>query len=316
MTCHSCRIEAVRAGKGRNHVQRYKCQQCGKRFSEPQEKPFGADIRMPKEKVAMILHCLVEGNSVRSTARLCDVEPKTVLSMLKVAGDSCERLLESRIRNVPVKDVQCDEIWTFVQKKEAHKSPKEAHAQEIGDAYTFIGIERHSKLVLAWHLGKRTRIATEEFIAKLRTATADCHFQISTDGFGPYVNAIDDGLSDRVDYSQVVKVYGKEETGREARYSPGAVVETKKTPIIGAPDMKRACTSHIERQNGSLRQWCKRLTRLTYAFSKKWENLRAALALHFAYYNFVRLHKSLRVTPAMAAGVADRLWSIEDLMTA
>jgi hypothetical protein len=117
-----------------------------------------------------------------------------------------------------------------------------------------------------------------------------------------------------VDYAQVVKVYGKHEDGREARYSPGEVVETMKTAIIGEPETKRACTSHIERQNGSLRQWCKRLTRLTYAFSKRWDNLRAALALHFAYYNFVRIHKALRVTPAMAAGVTDRLWDIADLI--
>jgi len=118
-----------------------------------------------------------------------------------------------------------------------------------------------------------------------------------------------------VDYSQVVKVYGKQEDGREARYSPGEVTEIVKTPILGNPDMKRSCTSHIERQNGSLRQSCKRLTRLTYAFSKKWENLQSALALHFAYYNFVRIHSALRVTPAMAAGVTDRTWSLEDLIS-
>lgn len=127
MTCHNCRIEAVKAGKGRNQVQRYKCQQCGKRFIEPQVKPFGADMRLPKETVTRILHCLVEGNSARSTSRLCGVELKTVLSMLKLAGEHCERLLESRIRNVKVADVQADEIWTFVGKKEAHKRPSEAH---------------------------------------------------------------------------------------------------------------------------------------------------------------------------------------------
>ena len=189
--------------------------------------------------------------------------------------------------------------------------PSEAHAQEIGDAYTFIGIERHTKLVLAWYLGKRTRVATEDFISKVRMATADSPFQVSTDGFGPYVAAIESGLSDRVDYSQVIKIYGKHEDGREARYSPGEVTETVKKPILGNPDMKHACTSHIERQNGSLRQWCKRLT---YAFSKKWENLHPALALLFAYCNFVRIHGSLRVTPAMAAGLTERVSSIADIV--
>ena len=155
---------------------------------------------------------------------------------------------------------------------------------------------------------------TEDFISKLRTATADCRFQISTDGFQPYVPAIDSGLSDRVDYSTVVKIYGKTEDGREARYSPGEVTETVKTPILGDPDMMRSCTSHVERQNGSLRQWCKRLTRLTYAFSKKWENLKAALALHFAYYNFCRIHGKLRVTPAMQAGITDHVWNLSELL--
>jgi len=184
----------------------------------------------------------------------------------------------------------------------------------IGDAYTFIGIERHTKLILAWHLGKRDQIATDDFISKLRTATADSRFQISTDGFRPYIYAIDAGLSDRVDYSQVVKVYGKPEDGREARYSPGEVTEIKKTPVLGNPDMKRSCTSHIERQNGSLRQWCKRLTRLTYAFSKRWDNLRAALALHFFFYNFCRIHGKLRVTPAMEAGITDHVWELSELL--
>jgi IS1 family transposase len=227
-------------------------------------------VRLPAAKVEMILHCLVEGNSVRSTARLWDVEKRTVLNMLLLAGENCERLLGNKVRNVPVKDVQCDEIWTYVQKKEGHKRPNEAHDTDKGDVYTFIAIERHTKLVLAWHLGKRTAIHTEDFISKLRLAAADCRFQVSTDAFAPYVRAIDYGLSDRVDYSQVVKVYATKEDGREARYSLGEVLETIKTAVLGEPDMKRSCTSHIERQNGSLRQWCKRLTRLTYAFSKKW----------------------------------------------
>jgi IS1 family transposase len=198
-------------------------------------------------------------------------------------------------------------------RRNAHKNPDEAHAQEIGDAYTFIALESHMKLILAWHLGKRTRVSTEDFIAKLRTATADCRFQISTDAFAPYLNSIDDGLSDRADYSQVVKVNATEEDGREARYSPGEVTQVVKTPILGVPDMPRSCKAHVERQNGSLRQWCKRLTRLTYAF-KKWENLQSALALHFAFYNFWRIHGTLRVTPAMEVGIADHIWDLEELI--
>jgi len=314
MTCHNCTTEMVKAGfYGRSRVQRWKCQQCGKRFSELQQKPFGEDLRLPAETVERILHCLVEGNSVRSTSRLCDVEKRTVLNILKLAGGNCERILTERIRNVAVEQLQMDEIWTFVRKKEAHKFPFEAHDDKIGDAYTFIALERTKKLVVAWHLGRRDRINTENFIAKVRQATAPGRFEICTDGFEPYVNAIADGLGDRADYSQIIKVYSKQEEGRE-RYSPGEFVTLEKKAIIGEPDMERACTSHVERQNGTLRQWCKRLTRLTYAFSKNWDNLKAALALHFAYYNFCRVHSALRVTPAMEAGITDRVWNVADLL--
>ena len=314
MTCHNCQIETVKAGVyGKSRIQRYKCQQCGKRFSEPPQKPFGAEVRLPLEKVRMILHCLVEGNSVRSTARLCDVEKRTVLNMLMLAGQGCERLLADQIQNVPVKDLELDEIWTYVQKKEGHEDPEEADDQRIGEAYTFIALERSSKLVVAWHLGKRDRANTEDFMLKVRSATADTRFELCTDAFAPYAGAIDLTLSDRVDYSQVVKVYSKQEEGRE-RYSPGAFVTVEKQAIFGEPDLARASTSHVERQNGTLRQWCKRLTRLTDAFSKKWENLQAALALHFAYYNFCRVHGKLRVTPAMEAGIADHVWGLEELI--
>ena len=250
---------------------------------------------------------------MRSTARLCDVEKRTVLNILKLAGENCERILNERIQNVPVKDLQMDEIWSYVQKKEAHKFPFEAHNDRIGDAYTFIALERTSKLVVAWHLGRRDRVNTEDFIAKVRRATAPGRFEVCTDGFQPYVNAIADGLSERANYAQIMKVYSQEEQGRE-RYSPGEVVSLEKTAIMGHPDMDRASTSHVERQNGTLRQWCKRLTRLTYAFSKNWGNLKAALALHFAYYNLCRIHGSLRITPAMAAGVTDHVWKLAELV--
>ena len=163
-------------------------------------------------------------------------------------------------------------------------------------------------------MGKRTAQSTNEFIAKLRIATGERQFQITTDGFTAYPPAIENTFGAWVDYAQLVKVYGKPEEGREERYSPGEVLDAVPTPIIGDPDPDRICTSHVERQNGSLRQWCKRLTRLTYAFSKKWENLRAALALHFAYYNFCRIHSSLRITPAMEAGITDHVWGFSELI--
>jgi len=314
MTCHNCEVQTVKAGKyGKKRIQRYLCKQCGKFYSESQPKPLG-DVRLPIEKVTMILHCLVEGNSVRGTSRLCDVEKRTVLNLLKTAGEKCERLLEKRLQNVPVQDLQLDEIWSYVFKKEGHKWLAEMDNDRIGDAYTFIAFERDSKMVVAWHLGKRTAESTEDFMAKLRTATAEKRFQITTDGFTSYPPAIEETFGADVDYAQLVKVYGKPEEGRAERYSPGDVINAVPTRVSGDPDRSRICTSHVERQNGTLRQWCKRLTRLTYAFSKKWENLQAALALHFAYYNFCRQHSSLRVTPAMEAGITDHIWSIAELI--
>lgn len=221
--------------------------------------------------------------------------------------------MRQKIEHLAVKDVEADEIWGFVQKKEGHKWPHEENVCEIGDAYCFVGMERTTKLVLAYHLGKRDKPATEAFIEKLRYATADSRFQITTDGFKPYVNAVDMILGDRVDFAQLVKVYASSREG-EQRYSPGEVVEAVPVRIMGKPDRNRICTSHIERQNLSVRMGMRRMTRLTNAFSKKWENLQAAYALWFAYYNFCRVHKSLRVTPAMEAGITDHIWTIAELL--
>ncbi|MBI2815839.1 MAG: IS1/IS6 family transposase [Acidobacteria bacterium] len=226
----------MKAGKyGKKRIQRYLCKQCGKFYSEPQNKPL--DSRLPMEKVTMILHCLVEGNSVRGTARLCDVEKRTVLNLLKAAGDHCERLLEKRICNVSVNDVQLDETWSYVFKKEGHKWMYEMDNERIGDAYTFIGIERDSKLIVAWHLGKRTSESTNVFIEKLRKATGNNRFQISTDGFPAYPPAIENTFGADVDNGQIVKTYGKPEEGRAERYSPGEVINAIPTRVFGDPDM-------------------------------------------------------------------------------
>jgi IS1 family transposase len=192
-------------------------------------------------------------------------------------------------------------------------------SEECKLAWNRIALERNTKLVVVWHLGKRDGSNTEKFIEKVRWATAQpkapTKFEICTDAFPPYASAIDLALSDRASHSHVVKVYDKPEEGRE-RYSPGHFVTLEKSAVSGTPDLERASTSHVERKNGSLRQWCKRLTRLTYAFSKKWDNLKAALALHFAYYNFCRVHGSLRVTPAMEAGIAGHVWELSELLNA
>jgi IS1 family transposase len=217
------------------------------------------------------------------------------------------------VLDVPVKDVQLDEIWGFCFKKQ--KAIQPGDDPNFGDAYTFVAIERHSKLVLNFALGKRDQATTDIFIEGLRHATAPKPYQLSADGFGTYPSAVENTLSDRVDFAQLIKVYRASVAG-EARYSPAEVVSTERVPVIGDPDPKRICTSHIERQNLTMRMQIRRLTRLTNGFSKKFENHWAALCLYFAYYNFCRIHSTIRVTPAMEAGITDHVWDLAELLTA
>lgn len=274
---------------------------------------MGHKQAVTEESTLLTLKLLVEGNSIRSAQRISGIDKKTILRLLIRAGERCEILLSRVIRNVPATDVQADEIWSYVGKKEGHK--EHGDKRDVGDAWTFIAIERHTKLVLAFELGKRTVTSATRFITKLANATdPGRRFQLTTDGLNAYPYPVGNILGDRVDYGQLIKIYNQNTPEEQRRYSPAHLAETKKTDVYGDPDKGRICTSHIERQNGSLRQWCKRLTRLTYAFSKKWENLRAALALHFAFYNFCRVHGTIRQTPAMASGIANRIWTMRDLL--
>jgi IS1 family transposase len=274
-------------------------------------------MRVNEAKALACLHHLVEGISVRSTERLCKVHRDTILDLLVLAGEQCERLLERRIRKVAVKDVQADEAWGFVYCKEKTKN-RLGYSDDVkvGDVYCFVAMERNSKFIPAWHLGRRTTEDTEIFIEKLNRATSG-HFQLTTDGWRSYPDAISLSLGVRVIYAQLIKSYHaahpQQSPEGERRYSPSRVLEIAKVPQIGEPDMSLICTSHIERQNLTLRMHVRRLMRLTNAFSKKFENLRAALALHFAYYNFCHIHSTIRCTPAMEAGVTKHLWDFEEL---
>jgi IS1 family transposase len=221
--------------------------------------------------------------------------------------------MAEKIRNVEVRDVECDEVWSFVGKKQKRVRPDDD--QNLGDAYTFVAIERHSKLVLNIAMGKRDQATTDVFIEGLRHATGRGQFQITTDGFQPYKSAISTTLSDRADFAMLIKVYRAASEG-EARYSPAEVASVEVVPVMGQPDPERICTSLVERQNLSVRMGSRRFTRLTNAFSKKWENHWAAIALWFAFYNFCRVHKSLRCTPAMEAGISDHVWSVRELLEA
>ena len=311
MKCPTCKNDGQRFGTNRNGSQRYRCVECWRTFSAPKtDRVVGSTI--PLATIEKVLQLLIEGCSVRSTERISGLHRDTILKLLVTAGEKCEKLMGRLIVNIPVKDIEADEIWSFIQKKEKQCGPDDD--PNYGDAYCFVAIERNTKLVLNFALGKRNQATTDIFIEGLRHATARQHFQITADGFGPYVSAIGNTLADRVDFSQLIKTYRATPEG-ERKYSPAEVVSTEVVPVLGDPDPKRVCTSIVERQNLTMRMQMRRLTRLTNAFSKKWENHWAALCLHFAYYNFVRIHRTLRVTPAMQAGITDRVWDIADLLS-
>jgi transposase-like protein/IS1 family transposase len=312
VTCHSCRIECKRKGRDRKGNQRYQCRQCSKWFGEPQDKPLDG-MYLPIEKAELVLKLLLEGNSVSTVERITEVHHTTILKLLVLAGERCERLMAEKIRNVEVRDVECDELWAFIGKKQKRVRPEDD--QNFGDAYTFVAIERHTKLVLNIAVGKRDQRTTNAFVEGIRHATARGHFQITTDGFSPYRSAITTTLHDRCDYAALIKVYRAASEG-EGRYSPAEVASTEVVPVMGQPDPERICTSIVERSNLSTRMSNRRFTRLTNGFSKKWENHWAAVACWFAFYNFCRVHKSLRITPAMAAGIADHIWGVRELLEA
>jgi len=310
MTCQECHIACQGFGKHRNGLRRFRCPGCKRTYTETHERTLGS-MYIPQEKAILALQLLLEGNSISSTARITGLDKNTIMKALVLAGERCERVMGRLIVNVPVKDVQCDEIWSFIFKKE--KRREIGDDPSFGDAYCFVAIERHSKLVLNFALGKRDQATTDIFIEGLRHATSGQNFQITTDGFIPYASSIDTTLSDRVDYAQFVKVYRATPEG-ERRYSPAEVVASEVVPVVGSPDPARICTSHVERQNLTMRMQIRRLTRLTNGFSKKFENHWAALALYFGYYNFCRIHKTIRVTPAMEAGITDHVWDLAELL--
>jgi transposase-like protein/IS1 family transposase len=311
VTCHSCRIECKRKGRDRKGNQRYQCRQCSKTFLEPREDHLDG-MYLPMEKAESVLAMLLEGASVSTVERLTGVHHATILKLLVLAGEKCERIMADKIRNVQVRDLECDEVWSFIGKKEKRVRPEDD--QNLGDCYTFVAIERHSKLVLNVAIGKRNQTTTDVFVEGIRHATAHCKFQVTTDGFAPYRSAITTTLHDRLTgFAQLIKVYRAPQDG-EKRYSPAEVQSVETVPVYGQPDPERICTSIVERSNLSLRMGVRRFTRLTNAFSKKWENHAAAIMVWFGFYNFCRVHRSLRVTPAMAAGIADHVWSVRELL--
>jgi len=272
-------------------------------------------MRLPLDRALLVLQLLCEGSSVRAIERLTGTEKKTVLRLLAQVGTGCERMLAETVKGVPVRDVECDELWTFVRCKEATKARKGITDLEAGDCYTFVALERSSKLVLAFKVGRRNTWDAHDFMESLDAATAG-EFQISTDGWSGYPETISYNLGARVAYGMVVKEFRQASGDELRRYSPPRLLRTEKVVVYGEPEEKRMSTSRIERHNWTIRTHLRRLTRLSNGFSRKRANLRAAMALFFAYYNFCKIHRSIRCTPAMAAGIARKPWEMADLLTA
>jgi transposase-like protein/IS1 family transposase len=314
MECETCGGSAIRWGKDRQENQRWKCKSCGVTRTDAPASPL-APMRLPMDRAVLVLSLLVEGMSIRSAERISGHHRDTITRLLVLAGRKCERLLDTLVKGVEVEDIQADEIWGFVGCKQKTKERLGITDPERGDAYTFVAIERGSKLVLAHHVGRgRNWNDADLFVSKLAKATSG-PFQLTTDGFDGYPDAVRLHLWHRADYAQLIKMYGEDPEGAR-RYSPGRIIGSRVKYVNRFPDPDRICTSHVERQNLTMRMQIRRLTRLTNAFSKKWENLRATMALHFAHYNLCRIHSSLRVTPAMKAGVTASVWGIGELLEA
>jgi IS1 family transposase len=267
--------------------------------------------RLSVARRAQIIGCLVEGNSIRSTERMTNAHRDTIMRLMVEVGTGCAALANDQMRNLECRRIQCDEIWTFCRMKQAH-IPRFADRTKIGDQWTFVPIDPDTKLIPAYRVGKRTRENAVAFMTDLSERLSN-RVQISSDSLRSYVDAVERAFGADVDYGQIVKFYDAEPIG-PGRYAPPHVTGAERTVVAGSPDQTHISTSHVERQNLTMRMSMRRFTRLTNAFSKKFENLQAAVALHFAHYNLVRLHKTLRITPAMAANVTDRVRSLEELV--
>ena len=263
------------------------------------------------EKRTQILSCLVEGNSLRATARMCDVAFNTVLKFVPEIGKACAEYQDKAFRNLQCKHIQCDEIWSFCYSKEKNVPEDKQGQFGYGDIWTWVAMDSDTKLVPSFFVGNRDAYTAKVFIDDLAGRLAN-RVQLTTDGHRPYLEAVEGAFGSNVDYAMLIKLY--ESTQEETRYSPARCTRSDKRRISGNPDPQHVSTSHIERQNLTMRMSMRRFTRLTNGFSKKVENHVYQLALHYMHYNFCRIHKTLRITPAMKAGVTDHVWEIEEII--
>jgi IS1 family transposase len=263
-------------------------------------------------KRAQILQMLCEGSSMRSVSRVADVSINTVSKLLVDAGAACATFHNEKVQGVKARRVQCDEIWSFTYAKAKNVATAKAAPEDAGDTWTWTALDADSKLIVSWLVGGRDASYAGEFMQDVAERLAN-RVQLTTDGHKAYLDAVEGAFGADVDYAQLVKLYGASPESAKGRYSPAECTGIRKTAITGKPDAKHVSTSYVERQNLTMRMHMRRFTRLTNGFSKKFENHMHMVALYTVWYNFVRIHKTLRVTPAMAAGLTDRLWSMEEI---
>lgn len=270
--------------------------------------------KLTTEKRAQIMGCLVEGMSIRATVRLTGAAKNTVTKFVVEIGNACREYQDKVFRNLPCKNIQCDEIWSFCYAKE--KNVPQDHKGDFGygDIYTWTAIDADTKLVPSFLVGRRDAQYAHLFMLDLESRLKN-RVQLTTDGHKAYLNAVEEAFGGDIDYAMLVKTYGSpQSTTDQRRYSSAECTGIEKLPICGKPDKKNVSTSYVERQNLTMRMSMRRFTRLTNGFSKKVENLEAAVSLYFMYYNFCRIHQTLRVTPAMEAGIADHVWALEEII--
>jgi IS1 family transposase len=269
--------------------------------------------RTSTEKRAQIIGCLVEGNSIRATVRLTGASKNTVAKLLVDLGRACTEYQDKVFRNLKCKRIQCDEIWSFCYAKDKNVPEEMKGTPGVGSVWTWTSLCPDTKLIPCWFVGDRSAGSAYHFMHDLAGRLAN-RVQLTTDGHRPYLQAVEDAFGADIDYAMLQKIYGTEQQQGEVRYSPAQCMGARKTVISGTPDHRHVSTSHTERQNLSMRMGMRRFTRLTNAFSKKIENHEHMVALYFMHYNFCRIHQTLRVTPAMEAGIANHVWNLEEIV--
>ncbi len=317
MTCIRCKHQTCKkfGHFGKRRIQRWRCNSCKATFCEPHER-LTRDTMLSQPDAAMrAIQCLIEGCSIRSTERLTGLNRNTIMRLLIVAGERTAGKMETMMYGLRPRYLECDEIWTFCGKKQ--RRVRKGDSPEFGDQWVFVALDAQTKLVPYFEIGKRTKETTIQFLTGLQQCLSKDRFQITTDGWHFY-RSIQGIFAGQADFAQLVKLFGDygQHDSPDARYSPPGITEVISKIIDGRPDEDHISTSYVERQNLTMRTQLRRFTRLTNAFSKKLSHLKAAVALHFAYYNFCRVHSTLRVTPAMEAGLTDHIWSLGELLNA